>query len=915
MRSSLILAAMLLVGCATKDADGDGFSGTDDCDDTNALVNSTAAEICDGIDNDCDGAVDDEDPDGATDATLAYSDVDLDGYGGVEIGTSCTAPVGAVRVGGDCDDVNGDLNPGAVEVCDGVDNNCDDLVDADDPNFDSSVVVLAYADADTDGFGDPNTSVDACTAPAGYVADSTDCNDADIAINPDAAEVCDGVDNNCDTLFDADDPLVDLTTTGTYYADVDNDGFGSAIDFQESCSVPVGYVVDSTDCDDADFERNPGAPEICDGKDNNCDVAAGLLIDDADPLLDQSTAQLQYVDADGDGFGPEDTLFVACTVNLGNTLVPGDCDDADPDRSPNAAEVCDGKDNNCDAAGLIDDADPAFDASTVLTGYLDDDADGYGLDGSAFTACTLPPGTVASAGDCDDADFNRNPGAAEVCDGQDNNCDAASLVDDADPALDLSTALSGFQDADADGYGNIAVPYLQCALPADAVASSDDCDDAVNAVNPGAAEICDGFDNNCDGVVDQGVWWDSQWAYRQTFTVTGGATALEAPMITLDFDGGAALTQLGDASGLTPDGVRVASDDCAAGVFEVPSEFIEEFTGLLESGDGTSAPDDGVGTVVFRYDEDGDLSTRETLDVGETRTFSLYFTSTAKNATAPTARPALTGARITKVGPQLHPNQLTVDNGLVSVTFDRALGGLVSSLAAAGKPSVGDQTSTLVGNGAYFGPLGGGALASWASATFDTSGILTVVHEGPLVTIVDDYGRTFNDYGGLDFHYVTIVFQGREEVYSKVLFQTSRFSHIGPQGASWSQAVRPWQIDNVANIASGGGAGTRDGGYLWTQASYGANQYGLWLGWVTPPASLATPTTDGTGRYLALAGQDFDPAPAVRETNLQRGTTLLNDHVIMAWPYVGTTNGTKLTFLELLQPRNVTIGAASAYAP
>ena len=57
---------------------------------------------------------------------------------------------------------------------------------------------------------------------------------------------------------------------------VDGDGFGSAIDFQESCSVPAGYVVDSSDCDDADFDRNPGAPEICDGIDNNCDT----IIDD-----------------------------------------------------------------------------------------------------------------------------------------------------------------------------------------------------------------------------------------------------------------------------------------------------------------------------------------------------------------------------------------------------------------------------------------------------------------------------------------------------------------------------------------------------------------------------------------------------------------------------------------------------------
>ncbi|HNH48949.1 MAG TPA: putative metal-binding motif-containing protein, partial [Myxococcota bacterium] len=96
----------------------------------------------------------------------------------------------------DCDDGNASVNPGAQETCDGVDNDCDEVVD----NPDATGATAFYLDEDTDGFGDANASTVACTAPAGYVADSTDCDDGDAAVHPGAEEpdCTDPVDYNCD---------------------------------------------------------------------------------------------------------------------------------------------------------------------------------------------------------------------------------------------------------------------------------------------------------------------------------------------------------------------------------------------------------------------------------------------------------------------------------------------------------------------------------------------------------------------------------------------------------------------------------------------------------------------------------------------------------------------------------------------
>lgn len=131
-----------------------------------------------------------------------------------------------------------------------------------------------YADADGDTYGNSAVTTMACTAPVGYVANATDCNDANSAINPGATEICNGIDDNCNGSIDEG-----LTFT-TYYADADVDGYGDAATSVSSCSPVAGYVTDNTDCNDAENTVYPGAIEICDGLDNDCngDIDENLVV-------------------------------------------------------------------------------------------------------------------------------------------------------------------------------------------------------------------------------------------------------------------------------------------------------------------------------------------------------------------------------------------------------------------------------------------------------------------------------------------------------------------------------------------------------------------------------------------------------------------------------------------------------------
>lgn len=178
-----------------EDLDSDGFAAGlgCDCDDADAGVNPDAVETCDGKDQDCNGLADD----GATDGQTWFVDADGDGVGDDATAVvQCDAPAQGVLDGGDCDDTNPDVNPSAVEDCDGVDSNCTgDESDASDSR-------TFYTDADRDGYGDATAPVQGCeqSLPEGVVYDNTDCDDAISTTNPGVeGEVCNnGTDDDCD---------------------------------------------------------------------------------------------------------------------------------------------------------------------------------------------------------------------------------------------------------------------------------------------------------------------------------------------------------------------------------------------------------------------------------------------------------------------------------------------------------------------------------------------------------------------------------------------------------------------------------------------------------------------------------------------------------------------------------------------
>ena len=274
------------------DVDGDGYGdplapvlacdapswavadGTD-CDDSSTDANPAGVEVCDALDNDCDGRIDGAD---AADATLWYPDGDGDGHGAAAPSVAaCEAPAFFVASSDDCDDGAATSSPSATEVCDRVDNDCDGDVD-------EGLTATYYADPDGDGYGVAGVSVEACSAGTGFAPLAGDCDEADPAIHPGATEVCDGSDNDCDGDTDDADASLDLSSATPWYADLDGDGFGDSTSFTRTCVQPSATVPDDTDCDDDAVDVNPDATEVWyDGVDADCDATSDY-------------------DADGDGY-------------------------------------------------------------------------------------------------------------------------------------------------------------------------------------------------------------------------------------------------------------------------------------------------------------------------------------------------------------------------------------------------------------------------------------------------------------------------------------------------------------------------------------------------------------------------------------------------------------------------------------
>ena len=221
-----------------------------------------------------------------------------------------------------------------------------------------------YEDLDGDGFGS-EVSERRCEGASHWVEVSGDCDDGDLRVNPDRAEYCDGVDEDCDGQVDEE--ALDMRWS---YHDQDQDGYGDPDEGVLRCEVPNNHVADNSDCDDGDPKRNPDRLEWCDGIDEDCD---GQVDEEAEDRVER------YADGDGDGYGDE-ALGLGCLAE-GEATQPGDCDDEDAATFPGSAELESETACLTDADGDgfgpsdPDDSDPTLHPETCEDGS-DDDRDG-----------------------------------------------------------------------------------------------------------------------------------------------------------------------------------------------------------------------------------------------------------------------------------------------------------------------------------------------------------------------------------------------------------------------------------------------------------------------------------------------------------------------------------------------------------
>jgi hypothetical protein len=461
--------------------DDDGKLRGDDCDDHDAQRHPGHEEVCDpdNRDEDCNPK------------TFGERDIDGDGYADAHC---CNAgDDGKLRCGEDCYDFVAKVHPGAVELCDRYDNDCDGKVD-------ERVQVTRYADADHDGHAAVGAErIKVCPGDREGAEKADDCDDDDDLVFPGMPEICDGRDNDCDGKPERSGEAHPIA----WYLDADGDGFGLAsAQIAVSCqpppfavlcrdgvspelcvpadpdalSTPPGshalmqsFAPRSGDCDDADPEIHPGAQERCNAADDDCDGRADFAIGVND-----------FEDDDGDGAADP-----ACELDA------ADCDDREPRSNSQRAEICDELDNDCD--GKIDEQLK----STAY--YPDSDGDGYGDDrDDSISACVEGKRQSALAGDCDDGDPARNPSVAEICNARDDDCDSVSDEDLADcgktlrlsgrvlraedaravrgarvSAYDKYAALIDQTDSSASGLFTLTVPAGVVSIAVEAPAHSD----------------------------------------------------------------------------------------------------------------------------------------------------------------------------------------------------------------------------------------------------------------------------------------------------------------------------------------------------------------------------------------------------------------------------------------------------------
>ncbi len=556
--------------CCNADAMAHNTCG-DDCNDSRANVHPSLAEACDGLDNNCNAIVDED-----VQRTF-HPDADGDGYGDMAGAAmmGCFPPPHFAEPVGDCDDARSDVHPGAIEVCDGamVDENCDGA---------ANPASLCQCAGDVSRMCATLRGV--CTAGTercvggGWGACS---------IQP-VAEVCNGVDDNCDGT-------VDEALSVSCYPDGDNDGYPAAgAVVVHSCPVPgrdafAGCPPNQTnrapiavdiDCNDTDSTVSPGQPELCDAaaRDENCDGTANPVAlcscldgqtrpcsstgscgagnqtcsgghwstcsinpvaescngidDDCDGMTDELLTITCYADADNDGYAATGATAIQSCPVAGRDGVGG-CPTNQTNRAPTGANVDCSATNAAISPAAVEQCDTAM---------VDEDCDGTAnpsavcaCSGSAMRACTLLGSCAAGTQTC----FGGSWGncsivpVSESCNALDDNCNGT---------VDEGLTVTCYADADNDGYAATGAAAVQ-SCPATGRTSfggcptgqtnraptgvSIDCNDAASTINPAMPEVCDGAmaDENCDGTANPSTLCACSGTATRTCPLPGACAA------------------------------------------------------------------------------------------------------------------------------------------------------------------------------------------------------------------------------------------------------------------------------------------------------------------------------------------------------------------------------------------------------
>lgn len=457
----------------------------------------------------------------------------------------------------------------------------------------------------------------------------------------------------------------------------------------------------------------------------------------------------------------------------------------------------------------------------------------------------------------------------------------------------LTRTVLAFNDNDGDGFS----------------AQQGDCDDSDPAVNPGAPELCDTFDNNCDGAIDgPDAWFDTDWPYRIPVTVTNSPsweTFSAAAAVDVDFD--AALAALGDGSTFEPGSVRVVFQSCAAGMPTLPAEFMDDVSGVFSRSTLDDPPNDDAGAVAFLVDTDGNYGTRDRFLANASRSYAIYFGSAA---TTPGVSAPNFGSSLNATS---NGTTSTLSNSLTAATFSASSGGLSTSLGTVGYASVGAQSSTGLGNGMYLG--------AWTSARDGVGVTMELVHDGPIFGAVRSSGSVNNANGGYDYTYTYYQFEGRPEIYAQVEFVLNAPSTIGPQNPFFGVGVRPFMVDNNALAVAGpseGAAGVPD--FNWVRGAYlvgTANAYGIAAGYRQSVGlrsrPIDSPSGSSAGRYAGLAGQDVVTVFATQPTYQGvAGEVIVDNAVVAIYPHAGPFGGVSLDFYGTLDGVSTSVGSAQA---